>query len=105
MIEELTELHGTDYAILSVDLRDKDLLSEKLKSVGVDFTIPTLVFAECVLIYLPAKQSDDIMKYFAENFDSVYLMNWEMMKLNDQFGKVMIKNFEVLFTNFLVLKN
>jgi len=58
---------------------------------------PTLVFAECVLIYLPTKNSNEIMKYFADNFDTVYFMNWEMMRLKDAFGQVMIQNFEVIF--------
>ena len=37
------------------------------------------------------------MKYFADNFDTVYFMNWEMMRLKDAFGQVMIQNFEVIF--------
>jgi hypothetical protein len=56
---------------------------------------PTLVFAECVLIYLPTNNADDIMRHFREEFETVYLMNWEMMKLKDPFGKMMIHNFEV----------
>jgi O-methyltransferase involved in polyketide biosynthesis len=92
-------LCGSDYAIIALDLRDTEAMSEKLKHLEIDFTVPTLVFAECVLIYLPSKKSDEIIKYFATAFENIYFMNWEMMKLNDQFGKVMIKNFEVLKKN------
>lgn len=53
------------------------------------------MFAECVLIYLPTHNADDIMRHFREEFETVYLMNWEMMKLKDPFGKMMIHNFEV----------
>jgi len=34
------------------------------------------------------------MKYFADCYQNIHLLNWEMMKLNDKFGQVMIRNFE-----------
>jgi len=65
-----------------------------LEAYQIDYSVPTLVYAECVLIYLTSQESDNIIKFFADNFENVYFMNYEMMKLNDPFGKVMIKNFE-----------
>lgn len=59
--------------------------------------VPTFVFAECVLAYLQAKESDAAIKFFT-NFDIVYFLNYEMMFLNDQFGKMMVKNFKVFTT-------
>lgn len=55
------------------------------------------MFAECVLAYLQAKESDAAIKFFT-NFDIVYFLNYEMMFLNDQFGKMMVKNFKVFTT-------
>lgn len=81
---------------MPVDLRQIDELQSRLKECNIDFNTPTLVFAECVLIYISSKESNAVLKFFADNFQTVYVMNWEMMKLNDQFGKIMIKNFEVV---------
>jgi len=87
-------LKSNNYSCVPVDLRKFDTFLKMSEFVGIDLKAPTLVFAECVLIYLPTTNSNEIMKYFVDNFDTIYFMNWEMMKLKDSFGKVMIQNFE-----------
>jgi O-methyltransferase involved in polyketide biosynthesis len=81
--------------LIAADLRDHDGLKTKFEALNIDYSLPTLVFAECVLIYLPTKMSNEVLKYFADSFQNVHFLNWEMMKLNDKFGQVMIRNFEV----------
>jgi tRNA wybutosine-synthesizing protein 4 len=92
--ENNTYLKSNNYSLVPVDLRKLDNFLKMAELVGIDLKAPTLVFAECVLIYLPTKNSNEIMKYFADSFDTVYFMNWEMMRLKDAFGQVMIQNFE-----------
>jgi O-methyltransferase involved in polyketide biosynthesis len=82
-LESKTELIGSDYALLPVDLRDANLLKTKLDSIKLDPKAPTLVFAECVLVYIKAEDSNKVISYFLQNYEDVYFMNWEMMKLND----------------------
>eukprot|EP00330_Aristerostoma_sp_ATCC50986_P009704 CAMPEP_0114601662 /NCGR_PEP_ID=MMETSP0125-20121206/24273_1 /TAXON_ID=485358 ORGANISM="Aristerostoma sp., Strain ATCC 50986" /NCGR_SAMPLE_ID=MMETSP0125 /ASSEMBLY_ACC=CAM_ASM_000245 /LENGTH=157 /DNA_ID=CAMNT_0001811099 /DNA_START=373 /DNA_END=843 /DNA_ORIENTATION=- len=72
-----------------------------MEEINIDYSKPTLVFAECVLVYLPTKDSDALIKFFTDKFSTVYMANWEMMKLNDQFGKMMIKNFEMRHIDLL----
>jgi len=92
--EKFTYFKSAGFSIAPIDLRDLDGLLKQLEFCEIDLNAPTLVFAECVLIYLPTKNSNDLMRYFGEHFKTIYLMNWEMMKLNDPFGQVMIRNFE-----------
>lgn len=89
-------LKGPDYFLMPIDLRELDTLKAALQECKIDFNAPTLVFAECVLIYISSNESNAVLKFFNDNFATIYIMNWEMMKLNDQFGKIMIKNFEVI---------
>jgi len=94
LAEDNSSLLGPDYKLLSVDLRDEKQITAALERAGIDYKVPTFVFAECVLAYLPAKQSDQAIQFFSVNFEKVYFLNYEMMFLNDQFGKMMVKNFK-----------
>jgi len=87
-------MKGSDYNLIGVDLRNIDKVKEALETCNIDYKVPTLVFAECVLIYLTTKESDNVIKWFVDSFTTIYFMNYEMLKLNDAFGKIMINNFE-----------
>lgn len=47
-----TDLHSANYHIVGVDLRNIDELANKLQQSEVDYTIPTIFLAECVLVYI-----------------------------------------------------
>jgi O-methyltransferase involved in polyketide biosynthesis len=40
------------YSLLPADLRDLDVLRGELAAAGFDAAVPTLVLAECVLVYM-----------------------------------------------------
>jgi len=61
------------------DLRDTAQLSAKLDACGVDRRLPTAFIAECVLVYMSAEQSSTLVKWIADNFTSVFFVNYEQV--------------------------
>lgn len=57
--------------------------------------IPTLVLAECILVYLDAAKGDEIINWFRSQFKTVSFIVYEPCNLNDSFGKVMINHLKV----------
>ena len=44
------------YSLLPVDLRDPEALLRELRAAGLDPLLPTLVLAECVLVYMEVRR-------------------------------------------------
>jgi len=59
-------------------------------------SLPTFIFAECVLSYIESKYTDELLSSIASSFDICYVSSYEMYNPNDPFGKMMVKNFEVI---------
>ncbi|KXJ72278.1 hypothetical protein RP20_CCG018442 [Aedes albopictus] len=87
-----TDLHSTNYHIVGVDLRNIDEVAIKLQQSEVDFSIPTIFLAECVLVYIELPNSNNLLKWFASNFKSAAFVNYEQVNMNDRFGEVMLNN-------------
>lgn len=98
-------LHSPQYHLLSADLRKPP--SEALAAlVGADPTTeqapllspsaPTLVLFECVLAYMSPAQSSSLLRWLVEYHSGgggvVGCVVYEMFKLNDAFGRVMLAN-------------
>lgn len=62
--------------------------------------LPTLIFAECVLAYIEGKFSNQLIEMFANKFPFLYFFDYEMFNPNDNFGKMMMKNFQVIFLKY-----
>ena len=86
---------SADYHLLPVDLRDTVGLHERLAAAGVDFTIPTLVVGECVLIYMDAPSSRHLIRWAASAFSSAAFVIYEQILPHDPFGQQMVHNLEV----------
>lgn len=87
-----TDLHATNYHIVGVDLRSIDEVANKLKQSDVDFSVPTIFLAECVLVYIETANCNNLLKWFATNFQSAAFVNYEQVNMNDRFGDVMLGN-------------
>jgi [phosphatase 2A protein]-leucine-carboxy methyltransferase len=96
------------YSIFSVDLRCSqqvfhDLVTRSISIDGstsqpvLDVNLPTLVLAECVLVYMTPEHSDEVIKWFANTFAETSFIVYEMYGLTDNFGKVMKENLRVSF--------
>ncbi|KAI8816993.1 S-adenosyl-L-methionine-dependent methyltransferase [Fimicolochytrium jonesii] len=90
-------LHGSDYHLLSGDLRTfASHLIPHLQSLGLDTTLPTLFLCECVLIYLPPALSRSILNATSSLVRSGggggMFVVYEQIHPDDAFGRVMAQN-------------
>ena len=80
------ELDAPGYKLLAGDVRDADIMKNKLKGTGIDGSLPTLIMTECILIYMRADDTQSILawtkEYFGAEGDLAYL-NYEMINPED----------------------
>lgn len=79
--------------LIGADLRDLKLVEDRLNAAGMDWSIPTLLLSECVLVYVEPKYSDAIINWANGMFTggSVFV-TYEQIRPNDPFGQTMLKN-------------
>lgn len=87
-----TDLHSSNYHIVGVDLRNIDELANKLQQSEIDYNVPTIFLAECVLVYVEPQNSSNLLTWIASNFKSAVFINYEQVNMNDRFGDVMLQN-------------
>lgn len=87
-----TDLHASNYHIVGVDLRNVDEVANKLKQADIDFNVPTIFLAECVLVYMEAQNCHNLLKWLSSHFVSSVFVNYEQVNMNDRFGDVMLNN-------------
>jgi len=87
-----TDLHSTRYHLLAADFTDLNTLETKLTESEVSFTCPTLVLAECVLVYADQNKTNRLMSWLASKFSSCTFINYEQLNMSDRFGQVMLDN-------------
>jgi len=86
---------GTDYTLISADMRLINNLERKLTDCAIDFSAPTLFLAECVLVYMEPQHSQAILKWCAEKFTGgCFFVNYEQIHPEDPFGQIMLSNME-----------
>lgn len=86
------ELHSTHYHMMSCDMRNVSILSEKLITAGIDKSIPTFLIAECVLVYMEPHSSQAVIKWAGSYFKSAVFLNYEPIHPHDRFGIMMQRN-------------
>lgn len=88
-----TDIHGSNYHLVGGDLRKLDELESKLSNdCGLDANKPTLILAECVLVYLPPEKTRNLLSFFSSKFPSSIIVNYEQVNLHTRFAEVMIEN-------------
>lgn len=65
----------------------------------IDPTMPTLILAECVLVYMTGSESSTILhtmlsKVFANQATPVVLLSYDAVNPDDRFGKVMVETLQ-----------
>ena len=88
------QLISSNYSLGPCDLTDIAGLDMQLKKLGIDFSLPTLIFTECVLSYMEKPDIDRFMDYVAKNFECPSLLNYELMNPDDLYGMKMVKDFK-----------
>lgn len=97
LFEELSianngEVCAKDYYLGIIDLRDLDAVKLKLDAAGLDFSKPTIILSECVLVYLPPRDSDALIQFLSAQFTTSTMVVYEQILPHDPFGKTMLKN-------------
>lgn len=85
-------LDSNRFAIVGADLRDLNSLEEKLKKCNMNTQLPTLLVAECVLVYMTPEQSASLLKWAANSFETAMFINYEQVNMDDKFGQIMVEN-------------
>jgi O-methyltransferase involved in polyketide biosynthesis len=68
--------------LLAADLRDLSALHEKLARVGFDFSLPTLVLAECVMTYMNPDESNRVIEWAVKVFPRCIFVVYEQIVPN-----------------------
>ncbi|CCD13346.1 unnamed protein product, partial [Trypanosoma congolense IL3000] len=89
---DLVKLRGTNYIALGADLRsaDRDLVS-CLKEASSQFSTScaTLLYAECVMQYMPPAAAAQLINHIAANFPRAIFLAYDQIHPHDSFGCVM----------------
>ncbi|XP_037301355.1 leucine carboxyl methyltransferase 1-like [Manduca sexta] len=86
------DLHSDGYHLVSCDLRCLGEVRRKLAGAGVSPDAPTLVLAECVLVYLRPDAAHALLRHLSSTFPRCALLVYEQCNLGDKFGEVMVRN-------------
>ena len=94
------------YRLISWDIRETDLLSDKLVQAGISQIAPTLVLTEWVLWYMDNSDSWKVLSFLTTFFEqNVAVVNFEMIRPHDPFGQTMLSNLEARGWLLLGLKD
>jgi tRNA wybutosine-synthesizing protein 4 len=85
---------GRSYRLVTSDLRDISAVESALLAAGCDFSLPTLLLSECVLIYLEPEESCGIIAWAARAFTRSTFVTYEQIRPHDAFGQMMMRNLE-----------
>lgn len=88
------EIVSGHYSLLPCDLRSLKDLDDAFTKAGLDAKLPTLIFAECVLIYMNPAASRKVVKWCADKFETAAFVIYEQIHPDDPFGQQMLKNLE-----------
>ncbi|CAN8067144.1 unnamed protein product [Agarophyton chilense] len=90
-------LQKSYYHLQSCDLRDLKQVKASLSKTSVDFSKPTIIFAEIVLVYLDPTHSDDVIRFFAEMFQGPScFLDIDHVITEEEFGAGMMRTFAKL---------
>lgn len=91
-LSEVVASAGERYQLHSCDVTDLAAVASAFEAAGIDFSLPTLCVAECVLVYLPPEAAAALIAMTAAQFETVLFLNYEQIEPFDAFGKMMVAN-------------
>ena len=80
------DIVSNGYKLIESDVRDGEIIIEKLQAMEVNPELPTLVLTECLLIYMRAEDSLGILNWTMNFFGAVgevAYVNYEMINPSD----------------------
>ncbi|XP_077172959.1 leucine carboxyl methyltransferase 1 isoform X2 [Paroedura picta] len=61
---------------------------------GPPVRLPTLLIAECVLIYMTPEHSSCLLRWASSTFLASMFINYEQVNMADRFGQIMVENLQ-----------
>ncbi|XP_050680608.1 leucine carboxyl methyltransferase 1 [Leptidea sinapis] len=86
------DVHAAGYHLAACDLRCEREVARQLAACEARADAPTLLLAECVLVYLRPGAGDALLRQLAAAFPRAALLLYEQCNLADRFGEVMLRN-------------
>lgn len=80
------------YHLMSADVTNVPELEKCLMQAGIKKEVPTLFLAECVFVYLDPTHTENLLKFIANKFCNVMIVDYDAVNFNDRFGEVMKQN-------------
>lgn len=62
------DIESDGYKLLESDVRDGSLITDKLQGMGVDPSRPTFILTECLLIYMKASDTQEVLNWTIDFF-------------------------------------
>ena len=87
---EYTKISSKDYHLISIDLIKTDAIIEELNKLKIDYSIPTILIAECFLVYLTRKVTMNILNVFTSNFKNLIFTFYDLINPHDPCGQEML---------------
>jgi tRNA wybutosine-synthesizing protein 4 len=81
------------YNLHPADIRFLDTIQKTLEQ-HCDSSLPTLIIAECVLVYVPPDHSNTLISWLAMNFSNASIVIYDPIRPDDAFGRQMLINLE-----------
>ncbi|XP_002979526.2 leucine carboxyl methyltransferase 1 homolog [Selaginella moellendorffii] len=91
---EKGEISSEHYKLFACDLTDTARLDAVCEKANLDLSLPTLILAECVLIYMDPEASRALLRWAASKFSNAVFVAYEQIHGEDAFGQQMIRNLE-----------
>ncbi|XP_037076101.1 leucine carboxyl methyltransferase 1-like [Pollicipes pollicipes] len=85
-------LHADDYHLMPVDLARLADVRDVLSQCALRPDRPTVVLAECVLVYLEPTAARQLLAHLAATLATALFVNYEMVGVDDRFGQILVKN-------------
>jgi hypothetical protein len=86
-------LYSKFYYLLQCDCTDYQEFNKILCSISdFDFSSPTIVISECLLVYLKKEVSYKMLHNMTNNFKNLIFLEYDLVGAEDNFGKEMIIN-------------
>lgn len=82
------------YCLLPGDLRDAPAIQQALIQAGLQAELPTLVLAECVLVYMEPQHSAELLRSLGRLLPTAACVVYEQIRPHDAFGQQMLRNLQ-----------
>lgn len=64
---------------MAANLKNLQELQHKLKECDIDYSVPTVFIAECVLVYIEKSKTDELLKWISSHFKTAFFINYEQV--------------------------